>query len=96
MFVVLLAGFAVGIWGTVLRPPAYEVRGTLVARPAPTMLIVRHDEIPALGMRAMELMTVQAEPSIVDRAGVEPGARVRLGVRQRDNDLTLLWIERAP
>jgi hypothetical protein len=96
VFSVLLAGFAVGIWGTVLRPPAYEVRGTIVARPAPNLMIVRHDEIPALGMRAMELMTIVAEPSIVDRAGVEPGARVRLAVRQRENELILLWIERAP
>jgi len=96
VFSVLLAGFAVGIWGTVLRPPAYEVRGTIVARPAPNLMIVRHDEIPALGMRAMELMTIVADPSIVDRAGVEPGARVRLAVRQRENELILLWIERAP
>jgi len=96
VFSVLLAGFAVGIWGTVLRPPAYEVRGTIVARPAPNLMIVRHDEIPALGMRAMDLMTVVVEPSMVDRAGVEPGARVRLAVRQRDNELILLWIERPP
>jgi Cu/Ag efflux protein CusF len=69
------------------------VRGTIVARPAANLLIVRHDEIPALGMRAMDLMTVVADPSIVDRAGVKPGERVRLAVRQRDNDLVMLRIE---
>lgn len=96
MFVVLLAGFAVGIWGTLLRPAAYEVRGTIVSRPATNLLIVRHDEIPGLGMRAMDLMTIFADPATIDRAGVKPGERVRLGVRQRDNDLVLLWVERAP
>jgi hypothetical protein len=94
IFVVLLVGFAVGIWGTVLRPPAYEVRGTLVARPAANLLLVRHDAIPALGMREMELMAVFAEPAIVDRAGVQPGDRVKMGVRPRDAELTLLWVEK--
>ena len=70
------------------------MRGTIVARPAANLLIVRHDEIPALGMRAMDLMTVVTDPTIVDQAGVKPGERVRLAVRQRDNDLVLLRIER--
>jgi hypothetical protein len=96
VFVVLLAGFAVGIWGTLLRPAAYEVRGTIVARPAANLLVVRHDEIPALGMRAMDLMTIVAEPGTVDRSGVKPGERVRLAVRPREGDLLLLWIERLP
>jgi len=94
--VLLLAGFAVGLWGTLLRPPAYEVRGTIVARPAANLLLVRHDAIPALGMREMDLMAVFAEPEVVDRAGVAPGVRVRMGVRQKDDQLTLLWIEAAP
>jgi hypothetical protein len=93
VFVVLLIGFAVGIWGTLLRPAAYEVRGTLVARPAANLLLVRHDDIAALGMRAMDLMAIFGDPVLVDRAGVVPGQRVRLGVRARDDELTLLWIE---
>jgi hypothetical protein len=96
VFVLLLIGFAAGLWGTLLRPPAYEVRGTLVARPAANLLLVRHDAIPALGMREMDLMAVFAEPALVDRAAVEPGARVRMGVRAKDEQLTLLWIERVP
>ena len=79
-----------------LRPPAYEVRGTLVARPAANLLLVQHDEIPALGMRAMELMAIFAEPAIVDRAGVAPGQRVRAAVRSRDGQLTLVWVEKLP
>jgi hypothetical protein len=94
IFVVLLVGFGIGIWGTILRPPAYEVRGLLVARPAANLLLVRHDAIPALGMREMELMAVFAEPVAVDRAGVSPGDRVRMGVRARDAELTLLWVEK--
>jgi hypothetical protein len=95
VFAVLLAGFAVGIWGTLLRPAAYEVRGTIVARPAPDLLIVRHDEIPALGMRAMDLMTIVAEPAAVDRSGAVPGDRVRLAVRQRGEELLLVRIEKS-
>jgi hypothetical protein len=93
VFVLLLIGFAAGIWGTLIRPPAYEVRGTLVARPAANLLLVRHDAIPALGMREMDLMAIFADPAMVDRAGVAPGARVRMGVRSKDEQLTLLWIE---
>ena len=77
-----------------LRPPAYEVRGTLIARPAANLLLVRHDAIPALGMREMDLMAVFADPTLVDRAGVQPGERVRLGVRAREAELTLLWVEK--
>jgi hypothetical protein len=42
---------AAGIWGTVLRPAAYEVRGTMVARPAPDMIVIAHDAIPSPGDR---------------------------------------------
>jgi hypothetical protein len=70
------------------------VRGTIVARPAPNLLLVRHDEIRALGMRAMDLMAIFADPVVVDRAGVAPGDRVRLAVRARDDQLTLVWVEK--
>jgi hypothetical protein len=69
------------------------VRGTIVARPAAHLLLVRHDDIAALGMRAMDLMAIFGDPAVVDRAGVAPGQRVRLGVRARNDELTLLWIE---
>ena len=92
----LLVGFAVGIWGTLLRPAAYEVRGTLVARPAANLLLVRHDAVPALSMREMELMAIFADPSVIDRAGVMPTDRVRMAVRSQGDQLTLVWIERLP
>jgi hypothetical protein len=77
----------------VLRPAAYEVRGTLVARPAANLLLVRHEDIPGLGMRSMELMAIFTEPALVDRAGVVPEQRVRMAVRARNDELHLVWIE---
>jgi len=44
----------------------------------------------------MDLMAVFADPAVVDRAGVAPGQRVRLGVRPKGDELTLLWIEALP
>lgn len=72
------------------------MRGTLVARPAANLLLLRHDEIPVLGMQAMELMAVFADPAAVDQAGVQPGQRVRLGVRRQNGDLTMLWVQPLP
>ena len=92
----MLAAFAAGIWGTVIRPPAYEVRGTIVARPAPDMLLVRHDPVAALGMNAMELMAISASPALLDPVGPRPGDRVKLAVRQRDDQLVLIRIEKLP
>ena len=92
----LLAAFAAGIWGTVIRPAAYEVRGTIVARPASDMLLVRHEPVSALGMGAMELMAVSASPALLDPVGPRPGDRVKLAVRQRDDQLILIRIEKLP
>jgi Cu/Ag efflux protein CusF len=93
---VLLAAFAAGIWGTIIRPAAYEVRGTIVARPAPDMLLVRHEAVSALGMSAMELMAVSASPALLEPVALKPGDRVRLAVRQHDNQLVLIRIEKLP
>src|SRR5262249_59673916 len=82
LFVALLAAFAAGIWGTVIRPAAYEVRGTIVARPAPDMLLVRHDPVAALGMNAMELMPISASPALRDPVAPRPGDRVNTPARQ--------------
>ena len=92
----MLAAFAAGIWGTVIRPAAYEVRGTIVARPSPDMLLVRHDPVAALGMNAMELMAISASPALLDPVGPRPGDRVKLAVRQRDDQLVLIRIEKLP
>ena len=90
----LVAAFAAALWATVLRPPAYEVRGTIVARPAANLIVVRHEAVPALSMSPMELMAVFSDPALLDKAAVNPGDRVRLAVRRTDAELTLLRIER--
>ena len=92
----LLAAFAAGIWGTVIRPAAYEVRGTIVARPAPDMLLVRHEPVSALGMGAVELMAISSSPALLDPVGLKPGDGVKLAVRQRDDQLVLIRIEKLP
>ena len=94
VFVGLVAAFAAALWATVLRPPAYEVRGEVVARPAANLILVRHEAVPALGMTSMELMAVFSDPALLDRAGVNPGDRVRLAVRRKNDEVTLLRIEK--
>jgi len=44
----------------------------------------------------MELMAVFGEPALLDAAGVRVGDRVRLAVRQRDDQLVLIGIEKQP
>ena len=94
LFLVLLGAFAAGIWGTILRPPAYEVRGTIVARPAPDLILLRHEAVTALGMSAMELMAVDGDPALLDAVGPRPGDRVKLAVRPQGERIVLLRIER--
>jgi len=96
LFVALLAAFAAGIWGTVIRPPAYEVRGTIVARPASDMLLVRHEAVAGLGMNAMDLMAISASPALLDPVGPTPGERVKLAVRQQGDKLVMIRIEKLP
>jgi len=60
------------------------------------MLLVRHDPVSALRMSAMELMAVSANPALVDPVGPKPGDRVKLAVRQRNDQLILIKIEKLP
>jgi hypothetical protein len=92
LFVALLAAFAVGLWGTVLRPAAYEVRGEIVARPAADLILVRHQAVTALGMGPMETMGVTGAPAMLDE--VSPGDRVRMAVRPQNDTLLLIWISK--
>ena len=77
-----------------MRPAAYEVRGEIVARAAPDLLLIRHQPVSALGMGAMETMAVRGAPVTLDAARLSPGNRVRLAVRAQGDDLVLVWIER--
>jgi hypothetical protein len=96
LFVVLVVLFAAGLWGTVVRSPAYEVRGEVVARAAPDLLLVKHQAVTGLGMGPMEMMAVRADPAALDRAQLAPGERVRLAVRQSGDEIVLVWVERLP
>jgi Cu/Ag efflux protein CusF len=60
------------------------------------MLLVRHEPVSALGMGAMELMVVSASPDLLDPVGPKPGDRVKLAVRQRNDQLILIRIEKLP
>lgn len=95
LFVVLVGLFAAGLWGTVVRPAAFEVRGEVVARAAPDLLLVRHQPVSALGMGAMEMMAVRGSAATLDAARVAPGDRVRLAVRQDGDEVALVWIEKV-
>jgi hypothetical protein len=90
----MLVALAAGIWGTVLRPPAYEVRGEVLARPTPSTLLLRHEAVGGLGMGPMELMAVWGAAPMLDESGVQPGDRVRLAVRQQGDQIIVLRIER--
>ena len=57
---------------------------------------MRHEAVAALGMSPMDMMAIVGEPAVIDRADVVPGARVRLAVRQRGSDITLIRIEKLP
>jgi len=72
------------------------VRGAIVARPAANLILVRHEAAPALGMTSMELMAVFSDPTLLDNAHANPGDRVRLAVRRKNDELTLLRIEKLP
>jgi len=72
------------------------VRGTIVVRPAPDLVVVSHDAVRALGMRAMELMAISGEAALLDAVDPRPGDRVRLAVRPTDGQVVLLRIERIP
>jgi Cu/Ag efflux protein CusF len=92
LFAVLLVAFAVGLWGTIVRPAAYEITGEFLARPATNLILIRHDPVKALGMGAMELMAVFGDPAQIDAAALAPGERLRLAVRSIDGQLTLLRV----
>ena len=92
LFLVLVVAFALGLWGTIIRPAAYEVTGEFIGRPAGNLILIRHAPVEALGMGAMELMAVFGDPAQIDAAALVPGDRVRLAVRPVDGELTLIRI----
>jgi hypothetical protein len=90
-----VGALAAGLWGTLLRPAAFEVHGDFVST-APGVLLVRHPAVAALGMGPMETMAILATPEQLGALELKPGDRVRLGVRARGENLVLVWIRRRP
>ena len=86
--------FAAGLWGTILRPAAYEVQGEILDVTAPDLLLVRHEAIIGLGMSAMETMAVSVTPEQLAPLDLKRGDRVRLAVRPRGDDLVLVSIRK--
>ena len=102
LFVVLLLGFALGIWGTyrAVYPEKGVHRLTAVfqARAGETAILVRHEAAPALAMGEMELMAFDLESkTLLDQAGLKPGDRVRLTIRQiPPNRLVVVRMDKLP
>ncbi len=95
LFVFLLAGFALGIWGTyrAVYPEKGVHRLTAVfqARAGETAILVGHEAIPALSMGSMELMAFDVESNaLLNSVPLKAGDRVRLTIRQTAPDRLLV------
>lgn len=102
LFVVLLLGFALGIWGTyrAVYPEKGVHRLTVVfqSRVGDTAILVGHEAAPALSMGSMDLMAFDVESkALLDQAGLRPGDRVRLTIRQIPPDrLVVVRMDKLP
>jgi Cu/Ag efflux protein CusF len=67
-----------------------------MARPAPDLILLRHEAVAPLGMGAMDLMAIAGTPALLDPIAPKPGDRVKLAVRQQHDQLILLRIEKLP
>jgi Cu(I)/Ag(I) efflux system protein CusF len=81
---------------SVLAPPprGFPLVNGLVRRvdPANAKLTIKHDAIPNLGMPAMTMTYVVAEPSLL--ATVKAGDQIRFAADEVGGVLTLLWLEK--
>ena len=94
-----MAGFAAGIWGTYRAafpgPGLYRVTGIFEARSGPTLILIRHDKVPGF-MDEMESMALFAESSaLLDGADLHRGDRVRITVRQEQDRLVAVEIQKV-
>jgi Cu/Ag efflux protein CusF len=97
-FVVLLAAFAAGIWGSYRAVfPAkglYRVTGIFQSRAGDTLILVRHEAVPGL-MEEMSSMAFFVESKdLLDRADLRPGDRVRFTIRQVPDRLLVVEIQK--
>jgi hypothetical protein len=99
LFVVLLLGFALGIWGTyrAVYPEKGVHRLTAVfqSRAGDSAMLVGHEAVPVLSMGSMELMAFDVESKVLlDQAPLKPGDRVRLTIRQTPDRLLVIKIDK--
>lgn len=85
LFVLLLAGFAAGIWGSYREiypgKGLFRVTGVFEGRGSGALMLVSHDAAPGV-MDEMRQMAFYAESeAMLDAAGLRRGDRVRLTVR---------------
>ncbi|HEV8436709.1 MAG TPA: copper-binding protein [Methylomirabilota bacterium] len=98
LFLVLLAGFAAGIWGSFREAfpgkGLYRVTGVFANRWGETMILVKHEAIPGL-MDEMSSMSFFAESrELLDRADLHPGDRIRFTIRQLPDKLLVVEIQK--
>ena len=99
LYVVLLAAFAVGIWGSYRAvfpgPGLYRVTGVFAARAGAEMMLVRHEAVAGL-MDDMESMLFFTESKeLLDRAALTPGDRILLTVRKAPERLLVVEIRKV-
>ena len=96
LFVILLACFGAGIWGTYREnfpgKGLHRVTGVLESRPGDTMILVRHEGVPGLMPEMRSMAFVAESRDLLDRAALQPGDHIRLTVRRISDD-TFLVVE---
>lgn len=109
LFLVLLAGLGVGIWGTLralkpepgglepgvmLEPGSYRVTGVYKERWGETMILVQHGPVPGL-METMDFMSFFVESKeLLDNAKLQKGDRVRFVIKQIPDKLLIVKLEK--
>jgi hypothetical protein len=74
----------------------YRVTGVFEARWGDTMMLVRHEAVPGLMEEMPSMSLVTESKALLDRAGLAPGDRVRLTIRQTPEALLVVEIARLP
>ena len=98
LFLFLLVGLGVGIWGTLraVMPEkgVYRVTGVFKERWGETMILVQHEPVPGL-METMEFMSFFVESKeLLDNAKLSKGDRVRFVIKQVPDKLLIVKLEK--
>lgn len=98
LFVVLLAAFAAGIWGSYrdIFPARglYRVTGIFEERWGERQILVRHEAVPGLMDEMRSMAFVAESKELLDAADLRRGDRVRFTVRQLPDKLLVVEIQK--